>query len=694
MARRCVEFRRMANAANWLAIRARPRRGRAAPWSAVVAGLLLLPAALPARSTGTAAAGAVAPSQAMTLSLAGQVGGAVQAVAAVGKTTYVGVGPRLVILEACDPHRPLLLGQSEPFEGIASSVLVADGIAYVAASSAGLVVLDVRVPARPAVIGRLAINGVAARMVLAEGLLYAAAGAGGMHIIDVRQPAAPHLVGTFPKIATDVAVKDQVAYVVARDLMVVDVSDPAAPRQIDALTDWSEVVEVGGDYLYAALSNPTDEGDREGFLQVYSLANPSRPRRLGRTSIGLAALDLALDGPRAYALSGGQLRSIHIEDPNRPYTLGTVGMPPTSLRLGAGSGAVYVAAVGAGLYAADVRDPTAMRGGASWTTLGSAEAVIAAKGFVYVEDEGAGDRIVAIDVRDPQRPQLRGAVPIGVNAEALAVQGSTLYVGAPDDTLRVVDIHQPEAPRLVGALALPEPIWALEAAGEYLYVANDERLRVVDARNPANPTVVGSTTTIGGATDLAVEHPFAYVTGPATGLQLGKPSFQVVDVSDPYRPHQAGFTSAAGWNSGLAMGAGHAFLGGLQVIDVRDPGIPREVARLGDPRDSRNNTLSNGYLYVAQRRAGLRGRLEAYDVTSPQRPVAVAALELPDDAQDVAVVDRTAYVAAHLGGLVLAGVQANLPPPLPTEPPPVRPELPQRAFLPLAARGPVGPACR
>lgn len=667
---------------------ARRRSGRLLPACATLLALLVA-----AMGAGPAVrAGALA--QELTLSPIGQLGGAVQAVAAVGTTTYLGVGPRLLILDACDPYWPLMLGQTEPLPGIVSSVAVSEGYAYVAASADGLVVVDVRDPARPQIVGHLAMNGSAARMVLAEGLLYAAAGAGGLHIIDIHVPTDPRLLGTFTKIVTDVAVKNEIAFVVARDLMVVDVSDPAAPRQVGALETWSEVIEVAGDFLYAGLSDPEAGTEREGYLQVYDVTNPRRARRLGRMSLGAVARDLTVDGTRAYALSGNTVRVIEAQDPNRPVVLGAVGVPESSLRLAPGGRFVYVAAVGAGLRAIDLANPAAPREGSSWATLGSAEAAVAARGFVYVEDEGAGDRLVAVDVRDPEHPRLRGAVNIGVASESLAVLGEHLYVGAPDSTLRVIDISRPEQPRLIATLPLPEPVWSVAGQGDYVYVANDEHLRVVDVHDPASPHVVGSSATIGGATDLALEHPFAYIAGPATGLQLSQPSLQVIDVSNPSFPRQGGFTSAASSNGGLAVGAGHAFIGGLQVIDVRDPGIPREVARLGRPRDSRNNALSDSYLYVAQRQAGLHGRLQVYGVGSPQRPTEAAGLDLADEAQDVAVEDRTAYIAVHLAGLVVVRLQGNLPPPPPTPTPTIQPDLPQHAYLPLAARGPVGPACR
>lgn len=67
--------------------------------------------------------------------LAGQLGGTVNAVALAGKTAYAGIGTRLVTVDISDPTAPRFLGQSDPLLSVVEAVAVQDGMAYVAAGS-------------------------------------------------------------------------------------------------------------------------------------------------------------------------------------------------------------------------------------------------------------------------------------------------------------------------------------------------------------------------------------------------------------------------------------------------------------------------------------------------------------------------------------------------------------------------------
>ena len=83
-----------------------------------------------------AAAGPLTPT-AQDISLVGQIGGATYAVAVAGHYAYVGVGPRLVILDVADPSHPILVGQTAPLPGVVEGVAVVGNIAYIAAGTAG-----------------------------------------------------------------------------------------------------------------------------------------------------------------------------------------------------------------------------------------------------------------------------------------------------------------------------------------------------------------------------------------------------------------------------------------------------------------------------------------------------------------------------------------------------------------------------
>ena len=69
----------------------------------------------------------------------GQAGGSMLAVALQGSLAYVGVGPRLCILDVSQPSQPVMLGQTDPLPDTVENLLVSGEYAYVADTTAGCV---------------------------------------------------------------------------------------------------------------------------------------------------------------------------------------------------------------------------------------------------------------------------------------------------------------------------------------------------------------------------------------------------------------------------------------------------------------------------------------------------------------------------------------------------------------------------
>ena len=105
----------------------------------IVTGLLSL-------SLG-AAAGPLTPA-AQNVALVGQIGGTSYAVAVAGHYAYLGVGPRVVILDVADPAHPTLVGQTAPLPDMVRGVTVVGNTVYVADGAAGLRVFNVDKPRR------------------------------------------------------------------------------------------------------------------------------------------------------------------------------------------------------------------------------------------------------------------------------------------------------------------------------------------------------------------------------------------------------------------------------------------------------------------------------------------------------------------------------------------------------------------
>ena len=134
---------------------------------------------------------------AQNVDLVGQIGGATYAVAVAGHYAYVGVGPRLVILDITDPSQPIQVGRTAPFVDLVEGVVVAADTAYVAAGTAGLRVIDVANPAAPAEVGFYDTPGDAQGVAVAGSFAYVADGSSGFRVVNVANPTAPIEVGFY-----------------------------------------------------------------------------------------------------------------------------------------------------------------------------------------------------------------------------------------------------------------------------------------------------------------------------------------------------------------------------------------------------------------------------------------------------------------------------------------------------------------
>ncbi|WP_448605243.1 LVIVD repeat-containing protein [Thermoflexus hugenholtzii] len=145
--------------------------------------------------------------------LVGQVGGSIWAVAVQGRYAYVGVGPRLVVMDVGDPSRPVVVGRTGVLPGVVRGVAVSGSYAYVA--DGGLRVIDVSNPAAPREVGFYDTLGWALGVAVSGSYAYVADGNKGLRVIDVSNPAAPREVGVYdtPGGAEDVAVSGSYAYV-------------------------------------------------------------------------------------------------------------------------------------------------------------------------------------------------------------------------------------------------------------------------------------------------------------------------------------------------------------------------------------------------------------------------------------------------------------------------------------------------
>jgi hypothetical protein len=188
-----------------------------------------------------------------------------------------------------------------------------------------------------------------------------------------------------------------------------------------------------------------------------------------------------------------------------------------------------------------------------------------------------------------------GSVDTPSGARDVVVVGDYAHVADSFAGVQVIDISDPTRPTIVGAVPTFRAR-GIAAAGHHLYVADAESgLRVVDIANPTFPSIAGSIDTPGSAERVRVQGNFAYVADAGAGLQI-------IDISDPTAPEIVGSIDSPAYTWDLAVSQSHAYLAdgslGLQVVNVVDPSSPTRIGGASLPGNAFGAEVAGSLAFV------------------------------------------------------------------------------------------------
>jgi hypothetical protein len=290
--------------------------------------------------------------------------GFVEGVARVGERLLLADGyAGLVLADVRDPARPRL-GGSLPTTGAAHAVAIVGDTAYLADGPAGVAAIDLEALAElgPGQAGlasrvllwRLDTPGEALGVAHDRGLLYVADGESGLRVIDVRGPSEVATV-PLPGYAWDVTIHAGFAWVAARNggLRVLSLADPRAPVEVSSLLSEQSVVfqTVMADDRAWVAAGPSG-------LVLLDIADPHQPRELTRLAMEGTVVGLALDEAlgHAYVAAGrGGLAAVDIGAPDAPRIERQWALPGVAERVMLQDGVAFVATERGGLQLLRVR---------------------------------------------------------------------------------------------------------------------------------------------------------------------------------------------------------------------------------------------------------------------------------------------------------------------------------------------------
>jgi len=201
-------------------------------------------------------------------------------------------------------------------------------------------------------------------------------------------------------------------------------------------------------------------------------------------------------------------------------------------------------------------------------------------------------------------------------------------------------------------LAQPSPAVAagVEAGADASFEGSAQTGPVFDADGcypdlqPFEVAVMGNRPTADVALGVALRDEYAFVADGLGGLQ-------VLDVREPTAPLQAGNYDTPGYAQGVTVRGDYAYVadgpGGLVILDVTDPRSPTLAGTCATDGFAYGVAVSGNYAFVGGGAAGL----EVVDVSDPRSPVLVGCYDVCGTAWGVAVSGDYAFVAGGASGL-------------------------------------------
>jgi hypothetical protein len=513
------------------------------------------------------------------LRIVDQIGGEMAAAVASGERLYVGVGPRVQIVDVSRPGAARVLGRTAVLTGTVRD-LVLHGDQLVVAADTGLHVLDASDPGPPRSLGWLALASGASKLAIEGDLVFVIGqGAGfrtqgGMAVVDIASPRRPQRLAFLPlDDATAVAVAGDARHVyvaadapdsgVAGTPWVIDVADPAAPMNVGVVSTVRGVAGFAraGDLLWAT----TDRDPAR--LRALSLSDPAEPRPLGALELAAHPGGVAVSGDRVFAVSQSE------HSPIRRVLFVVDGADPS-------------APVEIGRYeeTAHLYDPAPIDDASKGT----------APRLALPHDKG----LTLLDLQVAAEPRVDATLGGAGWWKNVAVDGRRVYV-ANDYALQVYGPSEGglelrgRSPTFGQSVNLGNgPGTGLEADGGFAVVANqlETRLQVIDCRDPSAPRLAGEYRGFGLSSPnrVAVRDRFAFVAP-------GGDPLLVLDLAVPEIPAFAALVAGddewmvTGWNMDLAPDLGRVYVMGMvhrdgemiERVGAIDVTRPAEPVKLG-----------------------------------------------------------------------------------------------------------------
>src|SRR5258706_1163874 len=459
----------------------------------------------------------IKPSESLNLEYVNQLGGVVSSgqikpIVVNDNLVYVGMGPRLAILDISDPSNIYLVGQSEIIPDLIGDIVLVGNYIYIAPGGYGddvganqeLHIVDVSNPTQPQYVGAYSPQDKYVSSVYAFGkYLYITAKEVNsdfraanteLYILDISNPIQPKEIShyNFNTGISDVAASGSYVYVAMYKpgLRILDVSDLQNPKEIKKLypSGGEDKLEVSGNYLY--LSGSTK--DMPWGFHVLDISNPREPVEIAVQDEGASQLT-SLYQNTAYLWSMGDQSSIRFIDISEPKEPKNTGVWKFDGRV------VSIQADIAFVMDANRLVLFELLGSPKPVELGSYKTLIPddtlpelylnrTKGIVPVSTD-----MYILDFSNSVLPVIANQYLVGSSYRIESIHGDFVYMDTAKE-IQVLDISDPTKPTIIwshdGFDRDGQP-FILATAEKYAYLINSkDGFYVYDIADPGNPTLI------------------------------------------------------------------------------------------------------------------------------------------------------------------------------------------------------------
>jgi hypothetical protein len=411
------------------------------------------------------------------------------------------------------------------------------------------------------------------------------------------------------------------------------------------------VGQVGGDAAAVAVEGGTVLLGIGLRVVSVDVSEPALPVRLAGSEVFPGEVrDIEVRGGVAYVAIATY--GIAILDVTDPRHISTLAMLETwnAQAVHLVSDRLLVADGSEGLVVILVADPRAPITLGSYPTQGEAVGVSAMGEFAVVTTIYTPG-VEIIDLSDPASPRMAGNYKFRTNAHDVEIDGHLAYVAGGDDGVLVLDLTDPIAPVDVAHLDTWGYARDVSLDGSLLALADGEGgLRLIDVSDPTAPMLVTRLERSGSADRVTVSEGMAYAL-------YGQSVLEIVDVRDPRGPHvvrsvamQDHFSETIRFRGDIAVVGGSS---GVRILDVSQPLAPLELATIQEPKFANAIEFSGDLVFVGY---DYGGGLLIIDVADPRVPRGIARYQVTGpraSIEAIEVVDPYAYFVSDTGFTIL-----------------------------------------